>query len=189
IEKAIWTRKGFPAEMRPLRTIIKSQMRHRYEEGAKLIQDIFKGLSKSELDSVEKYIWLQSDKALYAARGKKVPAKIISELDEVAKRLNPKQLTAVARYQDDFAKKFLANFEKELKIKFPELAKYYPTRYAYEPSGWPRRVVGPEVARFQKQKELFYLQAQKLSYIPVVIKYFSNLFYYTFYRRTHLHFN
>jgi len=137
-------------------------MRHRYEEGAKLIQDIFKGLSKSELDDVGKYIWMQSDIALYTAKGKKVPAKLLSGLDEITGKLNPKQLTAATRYQDDFVKKFLANFEKELGIEFPELAKYYPARYAYEPSGWARRVVGPETAPFQKQKRLLYLQAQKL---------------------------
>ena len=162
IERMFWTRKGFPEAMRPLRTIVKTQMRHRYEEGAKLIQDIFKGLSKSEIDDVGKYIWMNSDIALYTAKGKNVPAKLLSQLDEITGKLNPKQVVAATRYQDDFAKKFLANFEKELKIKYPELAKYYPARYMYEPTGWARRVIGPETGAFQKQKRLFYLQAQKL---------------------------
>jgi len=162
IERMFWTRKGFPEAMRPLRTIVKTQMRHRYEEGARLIQDIFKGLSKSEIDNVGKYIWMNSDIALYTAKGKKIPTKLLSQLDEITGKLNPKQVVAATRYQDDFVKKFLANFEKELKIQYPELAKYYPARYMYEPSGWARRVIGPETGAFQKQKRLFYLQAQKL---------------------------
>jgi len=162
LEEAFWTGKGIPAELRPIIKGVKAQMRYRGRTGAELLDDIFKGLSKSEIDDIGKYTWMSSDKALYIARGKKIPAKLLSQLDEITSKLNPKQLAAATRYQDDFTKGFLANFEKELLIQYPELARYYPSRYMVEPKGWARYDIGPTMAPFEKEKTRTYLQAQKL---------------------------
>ena len=162
LEKMFWTGKGVPEEFRPLKHIVEAQMRYRGTQGRALLDDIFKDLSKSEIDDVGKYLWMNSDVAILQGKGKVVPAKLLNQLDDLAKKLNPKQIAAATDYQNRFIKDYLAKFEKGLGIQYPELPKYYPSRYMTESKGLAKYDIGPTIAAFEKQKTLPYLQAQEL---------------------------
>jgi len=162
LEGLFWTRRGLPEELRPIRTLVKSQMRHRFEEGSQLLQNIFKNLNKTEIDNVGDYLWLASEIARLQSKGKKIPVKLITKLDDLTKKLNLKQLEAINKYQKEFVKDFLYKFEKEIGVKYPELALYYPSRYEREILGRGKYEIGMATAPFEKGKKLSYRQAQKL---------------------------
>ena len=162
IEKGFWTGKGIPEEFRPIKSLVEAQMRYRGTQGKALLDDIFKGLDKSQLDQLKDYLWLSSDVVAKQGANKKISTKLLSQLDDMVKKLSPKQIEVAKDYEGRFVKDFLYNFEKGLDIQYTELPKYYPSRYLTEPTGFARYDIGPTVAPFEKQKTLSYAQAQKL---------------------------
>ncbi|GAH87771.1 unnamed protein product, partial [marine sediment metagenome] len=81
LEKMFWTGKGVPEELRPVKHLVEAQMRYRGTQGRALLDDIFKGLSKAEMDDLGRYIWMSSDVASLASKGKAIPLKLTTQLD------------------------------------------------------------------------------------------------------------
>lgn len=96
-------------------------------------------------------------------------AKLNTALDDLSKTMTPDELNTYGRYQTEFAQKFLKEAENLNDITYKSYNDYMPIRDMTEKelnSFIKRLEVGTEVAAFEKEKVLDYLQMKAANIKP-----------------------